>query len=291
MDMRRTTSIGFLVVVLVASVVSPPAAAAETCWTGPFGVIKCHASGGTEGALVEIVSPGGPGGTSEPLPPRRYLQVGFAVGVGDCWVWSRTPPGLDSWDNANDAAIIATRLALPQCPSRPPTPPGLTTEEVAGIAWEVFRSFELAAPVIRMEPPNAGITGLDTYVSAEPVFPLDHSEPLPGGRTLEVEARMAAVEVSWGDGATTTHGPDALRPYPAGTATHTYRTRTCSADYRATHPTGDTCHPTLDAYPVTVTYTWQGRYRYTAGWVELGTLDRAATVAYDVDEVVGLLEP
>ena len=39
-----------------------------------------------------------------------------------------------------------------------------------------------------------------------------------------------------------------------------------------------------------MTYTWQGRYRYTAGWVNLGTLDRSTTVGYDVDEVIGLLD-
>ena len=209
--------------------------------------------------------------------------------VGDCWRWSRTPPGIDAW-NPNDSAIIATQLSLPRCPVRPPTPPVLSTSEVEGRAWEIFRSFALAAPVVRMEPPDAGITGLETYLSAETVLPIDHSEVLPGGRTLAVEARMGAVEIDWGDGSVTTHGPDALQPYPAGTAIHVYVTRTCSASYRVEHPTGDSCHPTLDAYPVTVTYTWAARYRYAAGWVDLGTLDRATTISYDVDEVVGVLD-
>ena len=220
--MRRPLVVVFLVLASAALVGAPTSAKKNCAFDPVYGGVQCHVSGTTDGALVQVAVPGRPGTTPQQVPPRRYLQTGFDITVGDCWVWSRTPPGLDAWDNANDAAIIATRLALPQCPARPPTPAVLSTSEVAGRAWEVFRSFELAAPVIRMEPPDTGITGLETYLSADAVVPLTHGEALPGGRRLEVEARMAAVSIDWGDGAVTTHGPGALVPYPAGTATHVY---------------------------------------------------------------------
>ncbi len=223
-------------------------------------------------------------------PPLRYLQTRFAAGVGNCWAWSRTPPGLDSWDNANDAAIINTRFRLPACPAAT-SPAPATTVDVPGTAWSIFRQFQLELPVVRLEPPGHGITGLPTYVSTQQPGPLSHTERLPNGRDLVVRAEVVGVKVVWGDGTATSHDLGALRPYPAGTATHTYATRTCPASYRAEHPTGGSCHPTLEAYGVAVTHGWLGGYRYDAGWVDLGIIERTSTVDYDVDEVVGVLQP
>ena len=61
--------------------------------------------------------------------------------------------------------------------------------------------------------------------------------------------------------------------------------------YRSEHPFGGNCHPTLEAYPIIATFTWEGRYRIGGGWTYLGTLDRTVTVLYDVDEVQGVLLP
>ncbi len=291
MGMRRSAPTRWLAVVLsllVSSVgVAGVAQGGSHCWVDPGGHIDC--SVGDE--RPPVVGPGRPGAPpSASRPPLRYLRVSFAAAVGDCWLWSRTPPGLDSWDPANDAEILRTRFLLPRCPSSPAGPPAPRID-IPGTAWEIFRRFPLAAPTVALQPVDAGITGLPTYVSVVPVSPVSHSEVVPGGLRLEVEAQVVAVAVDWGDGVVGSHSLGALRPYPEGTATHVYRTKTCSAEYRESHPAGDRCHPSLDAYPVAVTFRWHGSYRYDAGWVDLGVLERTTTVAYDVDEVIGVLQP
>lgn len=232
---------------------------------------------------------GGEGGGGGP-PPLRYLRSSFDPVVGTCWLWSSSPPGWDSWDPANDAAIIAFRLAHPQCPGTPAGPGG-PAPSIPDYAWSVFRSFPLAAPQIALQPAGAGITGLPSYVSVAPAPPIEYSEVLPNGRLLEVQAEVSSVSVEWGDGTRAVYPLADLAPYPDGAATHSYVTKTCSVEERARRPAGLTCHPSLAAYPVTVVFSWTGSYRYGAGWVQLGGLDRAASVDYDVDEVVGVLEP
>ncbi len=282
------------VAVIISGVVAAPAAVAgHGCVVDLYGRIQCAAHGSRPGD-TRVTPPASGGGSvnaapASTVPPRRYLQTRFDPVAGNCWVWSRTPPGLDAWDNANDAAIINTRSRLPACPRNAARP--ATRVDVPGTAWSIFRQFQLELPVLRLEPPDHGITGLPTYASTQQPAPLTHTERLPNGRNLEVRAEIVGVEVSWGDGAVTAHDLGSLRPYPAGTATHTYATRTCPASYRVEHPTGGNCHPTLEAYPVVVTHRWQGRYRYDAGWVDLGVIERTTTTAYDVDEVVGVLQP
>ena len=265
-----------------ALVLVAPAGAGPVCKITPIGYI-CEDSG-----IIPGTPPGDPPG--EPPLPLRYLRTATDPGIGLCWLWARTPPGLDSWDPANDAAIINTRRILPRCPGSAvdPAPVG---SGVPDYAWSVFRSFPLAAPVVALEPPGAGITGLPTFASVAPVDPVVFSETLPPGTVLEVQGAVASVLVDWGDGSQSVHGLAELQPYPAGTATHAYRTRTCTPEQRAVRPGGASCHPSLGAYPVTVTFVWSGRYRYGGDWVDLGTLDRSTTTAYDVDEVVAVLEP
>ena len=111
---------------------------------------------------------------------------------------------------------------------------------------------------------------------------------MPSGIDLEVSAAVTAVAVDWGDGIVDRFPPSAAAPYPDGAASHTYVLKTCTAAYRATDPNGHLCHPTLEAYPITVTFTWTSGYRYDAGWIELESIDLSTTVAYDVDELVGV---
>jgi hypothetical protein len=108
---------------------------------------------------------------------------------------------------------------------------------------------------------------------------------------MEVRASAERLAVDWGDGTRANFDPSAARPYPNGDVAHTYTTKTCDAAYRQDHPSGGNCHPTLEAYPITATFTWAGRYRVGGGWIDLGTLDRTVTVPYDVDEVQGVLQP
>ncbi|MFH1329733.1 MAG: hypothetical protein ABIJ48_03625 [Actinomycetota bacterium] len=280
--------------VLVLALLAPVALAAAVaagatepsggCVITPTG-IDCSAEGSSS-------TSGGTPGTTIPGVPIRYLATTEHPEAGLCWFWSPYPPGLDSWDSANDMAILWTRWALPECPD--PTPPVEIpgTSWVVTRAWEVFRSFPLAAPLPTLQPGRHGITGLPSYLAAALPEPLAHREVLPDGRALEVEARVAAALIDWGDGTPAlAYDPAGLLPYPDGRARHTYALKTCPPDYRVSHPSGGNCHPRLEAYPITVTFRWTARYRIGAAWVDLGHLDRDTAVAYDVDEVIGVLRP
>ena len=281
----KTAALLLLLLIPVALVASLPAGADEGCVVTPTG-IDCSAAGSNTSAGA---TPGGAG----PGRPLRYLATTeHPGGTGLCWFWSPTPPGLDSWSTTNDQAILLTLWALPECPAPEAPAVTLSTEWIVARAWEVFRSFPLAPPRPRLQPPEHGITGLPSYLSAPRPGRLSHGEVLPDERRLEVEARVTAVLVDWGDGSPVVgYDPAALLPYPAGTARHTYPLKTCPPDYRAGHPSGANCHPTLQAYPVAVTFRWTARYRLGGLWMELGDLDRSTVVAYDVDEVLGVLRP
>jgi len=261
--------IGSLAVVSVPATSLRAAHADSGCVTTPTG-IDCGYSGATTST------------TTVTLPPLRYLATSDDPVVGPCWYWSRWPPGFDSWDSAYDAAIINTRFALPACPASP----GTTTTTVATAAWEIFRSFRLARPSFSLRP-AVGITNLPSRLDVVRPQPLSHREVLPDGRVLEVHADLQTVWVDWGDGT-----PPA--GYPAasvfdGDASHGYAIKTCPEDYRLHDPSGWRCHPTLNAYPIRVTFSWVGSFRAGDSWTLLGTIDRSTALAYDVDEVVGVL--
>ena len=281
----KSAALLLLVAVPFALAAVLPAAADEGCVVTPTG-IDCSATGSsTSGGTT-------PGGSTPGLP-LRYLATTERPGTGGlCWFWSPYPPGLDAWNPNNDQAILLTLWALPECPDPEAPTVTLSTEWVVARAWEVFRSFPLAAPRASLQPPDHGITGLPSYLSAPLPARLSHRETLPDGRSLAVQAEVTAAVVDWGDGSPIMdHDPAALLPYPAGTALHTYRLKTCPPDYRAEHPSGANCHATLEAYPVAVTFRWTARYRLGGSWRDLGYLDRSTVVAYDVDEVVGVLRP
>jgi hypothetical protein len=268
----------------VAVAAAVAAAADGGCVITPTG-IDCSAEGATS-------TSGGSPGTTVPGLPLRYLATTEHPRVGPCWFWSPYPPGLDSWDPSDDQAIIWTRWALPECPDAEPPESTPGTDWVLTRAWEVFRSFPLAAPQPALQPGRHGITGLPSYLVAPLPDPVAHREALPDGRILEVEARVSTALVDWGDGTPAfAHDPIGLLPYPSGRAHHTYTLKTCPPEYRASHPAGANCHPALTAYPVAVTFRWTARYRLGPAWTDLGSLDRTTTVLYDVDEVIGVLQP
>ena len=288
--MRRIASLGAVgawLFGLIATSWSPAAAYADQCRFNPVeNAIVCTASGGTPGTGSS--GGGSGGGTSAPLDPIRYVYTATDPSLGDCYYWSRVPGGIDAWDNSQNHLLIPITVGLPECPGLSAV---LSPAEVAARAWEVFRAFPLAGPEPAFEPPEQGITGLPTYVSVIDPVPITHTETLPDGRTLEVRARAATLAVAWGDGGTDTYAPGEAAPYPTGAATHVYLLKTCSASYRAEHPSGGNCHPSLDEYAVSTTFTWSGDYTVGGGWTELGTLDLTTDIAYDVDEVQGVLQP
>jgi len=258
-------------------------AAAEQCAFDPAaGQIRCHAHGGDQTTTpgAEPVRKGKPA-------PRIYLYTATDPVVGDCYYVSATPGGLDFTDPNDEPLVLDVVANLPPCPGLGAVP---TPAEIETRAWDVFRSFALALPDPAMQPPAAGITGLPTYLSSPNPDPITHSELLPDGRTLAVRAIVASIQIDWGDGFAATYEPDSALPFPDGTVTHTYRAKTCPPSYRETHPSGRNCHPTLEAYPITATFVWTGEYTVGGPWAVLGTLARTATLAYDVDEVQGVLQ-
>ena len=276
---RRLAPAVLLAAASLAPVLLPASARSDTCVLTPVG-IECSA-GGSSTSLVPGEPPPGE------APPLRYLVV-----AGDCWYWSRYPPGYDSWDPAFDHLIITTRFRLRECTGDEPGPPTLTGDEGVSRAWQVFRAFPLDPPAMRLEPERGGITGLSTFLSVSPPPVLGHREVLPDGTVLEVAARATRLAVDWGDGTPVqSYRPEQAAPHPDGEATHTYALKTCPAHYRRFHPSGGNCHPTLDRYTVAAAFVWSASFRRGGSWTDLGTLKRSSAAGYDVDEVVGFLYP
>lgn len=264
-----------LLIVIVAAtlmaLVRNASAAIDGCRPSPTGIV-CGYRGTTTSTTIRR-------GTT--LPPLRYL----ATSGGVCWYWSRYPPGLDSWDSANDQAIILTRFHLPECRGRSNPPPVVISSERA---WEIFRAFPLDPPAFRLTPAT-GVTNLPSRLHLHPSRTFTHTERLPDGRTLRVEAEVAMVWVVWGDG-TPIQGMAPPGPFgDPGALRHTYALKTCTPAYRTGHLDGPKCHPTLERYPITVTFEWRGRYRTGRDWLAIGSIDRSTQRRYDVDEIVGVL--
>ena len=274
--MRRTASALFLIVALASSWWLAAGSYADDCVYDPVrGDLICSATGGTTN----------PSGTTPPRerPPIRYIYESTDPTGAPCYYWSRVPGGIDVWDPGNDPVVSVIVTTMPVCPA--------AVETLEDTAWRVFRSFPLALPTPSLQPSAAGITGLPTFLATPDPADITHVEILPDGRTMEVWATVAAFVIDWGDGASGSFDLEEALVYPSGAVTHTYSTKTCGPAYRHEHPFGGNCHLRLEAYPITATFTWEGRYRIGGVWIYLGTLDRTATVLYDVDEVQGVLQP
>jgi hypothetical protein len=206
--------------------------------------------------------------------------------VGDCYYWSNTAGGLDGWDSANDPAIINIVLRTPECPVN--AAPLVDAEETA---WTIFRSWPLAAPQVSLQPAGTGITGLPTYLATPTPASVSHTELLPDGRTLRVRAHIEHLDVSWGDDSLVRYQPSGALSFPSGSVTHTYLLKTCTNEYRNNHPSGGLCHPTLDRYQITATFSWFAEFTTNSAWKELGTLTRTTSASYPVDESRGVSIP
>jgi hypothetical protein len=278
--MARKVSLISLMV-LFSGLMSASAYGDHGCWYDGFGQQHCHFDGTIPGPPADDGPPRPPG----ELAPLRYLVVDVDYTGTTCFRWSRVaePGAIDVWDPGNDPLTMTTLRTYPACLNAPGVPAAAPED----VAWDVYRSWTLALPTPQLSPPAFGVTGFPTYVGAA-AADLVHHETLPSGIALEVSAAVTAVTIDWGDGAVEHYAPADTAPYPTGSAVHTYALKTCPADYRATDPNGHPCHPTLEAYPITVTFTWTSGYRYDAGWIELESVDLSTTVAYDVDEVVAV---
>ncbi len=283
--MRRTASLVGLILFIPAILLQAQSVnAEEVCRIdSATGRIICSESG-------TITTPPGDTSPEEPNPEnpgKRYVYTSTDATIGPCYSWSNIPGGLDAWDPANDGAVIAITTSLPLCP--PNVTPPLDPETVA---WSIFRSWDLEPPVPAITPSTRGITGVPTHVTATPPPTITYSEVMPDGRTLQVRARAALLTIDWGDGSLTNTDPGAAVGFPNGTATHTYRLKTCTPTYRVEHPSGGLCHPTAQFYSIVASYAWTGEYSVDSAWTTLGTLAvRAAPALYDVDEARGVSTP
>ena len=161
--------------------IQPVGALADDCRYEPgANRIVCNPTG------ERIDEGSGPGpGTGTPVdddPGLRYVYTATDPGIGACYYWSNVAGGLDAWDPANDAAVIAVTLSLPECP------PGVVDPEVR--AWSVFRSWNLQPPSPSVSPPDRGVTGLPSHIEAPVPVPLVHDEVRPDGRPLQVRASV-----------------------------------------------------------------------------------------------------
>lgn len=277
--MRRSAPIVWLVTTAFILVAPTVALAGDECIFDPtLGDLVCSESG-------VVVSPGRDARpTPDPAldPGKRYVYTGTDPVIGPCYSWSNVPGGLDAWDPANDGAVIAITTSLPLCPTADPL----------ALAWSIFRSWDLDPPAPSITPTTAGITGIPTQLSVTPPQAIIHTEVMPDGRTLEVRAQASLLIVDWGDGTITRHPPTSATGYPDGAASHAYGLKTCSAEYRNSHPSGGLCHPSAEFYPIAASYEWTGEFSVGSGWVRLGTLTvTAPAVPYDVDEAIGVVVP
>jgi hypothetical protein len=265
---------------LALNILPTPATAAETCWFDPIDAqLKCEESGGHS-------LPAGDPSAPSPKVGKRYVHLTSRPGVGECYYWSNTVGGIDAWDPGNDPAIINIVLRTPECPAN-----AVVASNAAAAAWVIFRSWSLDEPAISLQPRSTGITGLPTFLSTPTPASISHTEILPDGRTLRVRAHVEYLDVIWGDGTIVRYQPSSANPFPSGAVTYTYRHKTCTDEYRASHPSGGLCHPTLDRYRITATFSWYGEYTTDGSWIELGSLNRTDGIDYLVDEARGVFVP
>jgi hypothetical protein len=272
------------------------AAATETwtCWSGmgtdgdgmAVQVTRCRLAGSTETTDY---------GSSSVVPVVLRPQVGTDQ-TGLCWYWTTRNSdwvmlgvdddrmatlGIDP-DGVPGGPIILD-ADYPACTSEPADTPSTLAE-----AWELLSQYEHPFPGSVVDPPpGSGVTGMTVFVSEQPPAPWSAALVSPhSGLRIEVETFVEAVEVDWGDGAVVTVPAGAfelLTGWPDGSFGHVYETKTCAV------PGGPRCHPSLVAYELTVSYIWTARYRIDGGpWLLIPVPPTSTTVAYDVDEILGL---
>ena len=260
---------------------------ATDCWSetiyedlAPVTVTVCLLEGGS----IQVFT----AGTD---PPRMIdVNLGYDFLGTECWWSTAYDTAWVKLDQYTDDSIrvgyrpegsggtILDAIVRP-CQGQP-----RETETVLSQAWE------LADRHIHEEPepsfnPDTGITGFETYIAVDVPDPINDSLISPLGTVVEVEIKVGAVIVDWGDGTSDTFTESAyslLTDWPTGKATHIYETKTCT-------PPGATpyCHDTLSAYPITVDFDWFVQWRVNAGpWSPILVPNTTAAIGYDVGEIV-----
>ena len=285
-----------LIVLLLVLAGSGVAGAVEswTCWSevddrgdnGTISVTRCRLAGSTTATDY---------GSAADVPVVLSPQVG-SDDDGTCWYWTTLPTdwvliGVDDDGKATlgidpDAAVggpLIIDATYPVCTSEPAVVPSDLTE-----AYELLSQYTHPRPSVTLSPPaGSGVTGMEVFVADTPPSVWSASLVSPQtGRRIEVETFVATVRVDWGDGTETVVPPEALElltGWPDGGFGHSYRQKTCA------EPGKWRCHPSLTAYPLTVTYDWAARYRVNEGeWIPIPVPTTSLQTDYDVDEIIGL---
>lgn len=220
-----------------------------------------------------IHEPGFPGEGPEDVP--LVYDLGFDDN-GECYYRRTGPPsgwvvrGRDGtllnfwWDTGNGFVGDAW---IDQCTSEPvPGQPPRT------VVYNVIENYNFVEPQPDIVPNAIGLTGARTFVNVEPPDPFFESifSPVSGG-FIDVEIRVVAVEIEWGDGAVSTIPESQFELF-------------------APHPDGEVGHPweTKDIYTLGVNYQWLARWRVNGGpWQTIVIPDTEWEEPYQVDEVVG----
>jgi len=284
-----------LTAALIVAATALPASAAEqwTCWSGVTGTSSGQTSTVTRCRITGSRTTTDFGSSSE-VPATLRPDVGTSGDVL-CWFWTTRADewvllgvdddlvatlGIDPDGIAGGPIVISAEY--PACTAEPSTVADPLTE-----AFDLLATHRHPEPDPTVDPaPGSGITGLPTYVADVPPDPWRATLVSPfTGVTIEVESRVSAVEIDWGDGTVDTV-PDIafglLTGWPDGAFAHVYETKTCP------RPGGWRCHPTLDAYPMTVRYLWTARYRAgRASWKPIVVPSTEIILRYDVDEIRG----
>lgn len=289
MNLRRLLIIGLGITVTLSMSSVAAADAFVACWVeeriDPFGattqVTVCRLANGSIAELPE-----------DPPPGTVNPDVGTDAN-GVCWFWtSRNTEWEILATFSNGDAILGIYVngflvldtgRIPRCTSEP-----VISDPPPRFAWEAITSYIHDPPEPDLSPPEGrGLAGMETFVGIPVPGPWSDTITIPG-YTIEVEVVVTALVIDWGDGNADTYPASAypyITGYPDGVARHIYEVKTCD-------PPGNDrfCHPTLDQYPLTISYVWGARWRANGGpWTTVNVPPSSTTVDYPVAEAISTL--
>ncbi|MGA7270558.1 MAG: hypothetical protein WB239_05740 [Acidimicrobiia bacterium] len=230
-----------------------------------------------------------PGGT----PPSDLDPAVGTDAVGVCWFWTSRDTDWELLSTFSDGSAVLGLyingfLALDTGQIRRCTSEPIIQDPPPLFAWDIITQYVHNPPQPELNPPiGRGLTGLETFAGITIPDPWSDSLTIPG-YSIDVEVSVTAVTVEWGDGDVDTFPPQAfplLLGYPDGAARHLYEVKTCT-------PPGSEpdCDPKLDAYPITVSYVWDARWRANGGpWITVNVTPSSTTVDYPVAEAISTL--
>ena len=227
------------------------------------------------------------------VPPGTVEPAVGTDAVGICWFWTSLATEWEILATFSDGSAVLGLYVngflavdtgqIPRCTSEP-----IISDPPPVLAWEAITEYIHDPPEPELNPPiGLGLAGLETHAGVVVPDVWTDTIVVPG-YSIDVEVAVGALALDWGDEVTDTYPPEAyplLTGYPDGAARHVYEVKTCSTPGAALD-----CHPTLDAYPVSVSYVWDARWRVNGSdWITVEVVPSITTVGYPVTEAVSVL--